>query len=66
MSSRSCRKENIVIIYNKILPVLVAMLGALLTYVALENSVGYVGWLWIIGLVVGPQLIVMSIRGSMK
>lgn len=45
----------------KILIVMLAMLGTLLTYTSLENMVGYVGLLWIISLLMGWTMVIFAL-----
>ena len=53
------KKGNIMMV--KVLVVMLAMLGTLLTYTSLENMVGYVGPLWIISLLMGWTMIIFSL-----
>ncbi len=46
---------------NKILIVLLAMLGVLLTYIGLENTIYYVGPLWIISLLMGWTMVIFAL-----
>ena len=51
---------------ERLLPIICALLGAMMLYVSLENTIGYVGHLWIVGLIAGSQLVVMAIRSAVR
>ena len=63
-SSSSIPKGNIML--ERLLNTLCAIVGAIMFYVSLKHAAGYVGIVWIVGLVVGSQLIVMAIRSAVK
>ena len=51
---------------ERLIPIICAVAGALMLYISLGNTIGHVGHLWLIGLVVGSQLIFMAIRSTVK
>ncbi len=51
---------------EQFIAIVFAIAGTLLTYVAIENTVEYTGWLWLLALIVGPQCLIMSIRSSIR
>jgi len=51
---------------ERILTIFCALIGAVMFYVSLDNTIGYVGHIWIVGLILGSQLIVMAIRWAVR
>ena len=51
---------------ERLLPIICAIVGAVMFYVSLQNAVGYIGYIWIVGLILGSQLIVMAIRWAVR
>lgn len=51
---------------ERLLPIICAMVGAVVLFISLDNTIGYVGHLWIVGLIAGSQLVVMAIRWAVR
>ena len=51
---------------ERLAQVMLTIAGTLITYLAIENTVEYTGWLWIPALIIGPQCLIMSIRSSIR
>lgn len=51
---------------ERILPIITAILGTALTIYSLDHTFHYVGWIYLLGLVVGTQCVAMSIRSVFK
>ena len=51
---------------ERILPIVTAILGTVLTIYRLEHTFYDVGWIYLLGLVIGTQCIAMSIRSTFK
>ena len=51
---------------ERILPIVTAILGTVLTIYSLDHTFHYVGWIYLLGLVIGTQCVAMSIRSVFK
>ena len=51
---------------ERILSIVFAIMGVTMIYISLENIIGYVGYVWLIGLILGVQLLVESFRSVMR
>jgi len=51
---------------ERLIPIICAIAGAIMLYISLDNTIGYVGHLWIVGLIAGSQLVVMAIRWAVR
>ena len=51
---------------ERILSIIFAFCGALMLYISLDNTVDHVGWVWLAGLIVGSQLVMMAVRWAVK